>query len=152
MAEKAGIERRAVLAERGAAIRAAPTEIPRQHFITVAVRVGAATGALAAEIRAQDHAVAGRQPGHTRADTLHDSRPLMPQDNRLGGAIPLMDVDVSVTDTRRHHPHQDLARARLLDIHRLQLGRPARVPGYCRLDSHATYRPEVSVFSDTHMP
>jgi hypothetical protein len=78
-----------------------------------------AAGTLAAIIHTENHAIARREARHSTTDTLDDTGTLMSEDDRFRATIPLVNVDVGMTDAARDDPHEYLAVARLLDIQRL---------------------------------
>src|ERR1700733_14992492 len=91
-------------------VEASMASVAPSSFITITMRVLAATRAFAAGIRAQDHRIAGREPGHPGAHTLHDSRAFVAEDDGLRAPIAFVNADVGVADPCRDHPHQNFAR------------------------------------------
>src|SRR6185312_4357291 len=106
------------------------------------VALAARTGA--AEIHAQNDGVARREPRHTAPHALDDACAFVTEHDRLGTSVARMDVDVGVADTGGDHADQNLTRARLFDVQRLDARGKRGDPRYGGLDLHAVYRPEVT--------
>src|SRR5205823_1049169 len=66
LAEETRVDRRPVrLTEGRAPIQATSPKVPRQHLMTVTVRIDPATRTFAAEIHAQNHRIARHEPRYT---------------------------------------------------------------------------------------
>ena len=63
---------------------------------------------------------------HASPDRLHDARALVAQDDRFGGAVPVVDEsDIGVADARGDEPDEDFVGARALHLEGLDLQRAA---------------------------
>src|SRR6202011_732789 len=83
LTEETRVDRRTALTQRSTAVGSAASEIPGQHLVAIAVGILPTTGTFAAEVRAQDHRIAGREPRYSRTDALDNSRALVPEHYRL---------------------------------------------------------------------
>ena len=124
-----GEDRRAVGARRGASCRrpargAATASRSTATGGRAGTRGSAGTGAY------QDSATGRPDDGRVEpgADGLDDARALVAQHDRPRALpVAVADVQVGVADARRGHPHEDLARPRVVEAQRLDgVGSPAR--------------------------